>query len=429
MSIQLKYSLKQKMKHIKENLINIKPSATLAINELSKKLENEGQKIYKFGLGQSPFPVPELIVKELQLNANQKEYLNVSGLLELREAVARYHSIKNKYSYRAHNIIIGPGSKELIFQTQLIMNGDVLLPSPSWVSYEPQANIINKKIHWLQTTAKSNWHLQPQTLENACQKIKNKTKLLILNSPNNPSGTVHENLEALAIIAKKNDVIVIADEIYAELDFTGEYKSIAHFYPEGTIISSGLSKWCGAGGWRLGTFIFPNELDEIKQTLRSLASETFTAVSAPIQYAAVKAYTENFDSYLKDSRRVLSCIAKYTHSELTKAGLHCQKPQGGFYMLCDFTDAVLLSNEISNSTSLCKKILNDIGFAMLPGADFGMDEKHFVTRIAFVDFDGNKALNLAKNQEHLSEDFLKKACPNIINGINALKDWIGKNSS
>ncbi len=98
-------------------------------------------------------------------------------------------------------------------------------------------------------------------------------------------------------------------------------------------------------------------------------------------------------------------------------------------MLCDFTDAILFSNEISNSTSLCKKILNDIGFAMLPGADFGIDEKHLVTRIAFVDFDGNKALNLAKKQEHLSEDFLKKACPNIVNGINALKDWIDKNSS
>ena len=98
MSIQLKYSLNQEMKHIKENLINIKPSATLAINELSKKLESEGQKIYKFGLGQSPFPVPELIVEELQLNANQKDYLNVAGLLELREAVAKYHSLKNKYS-------------------------------------------------------------------------------------------------------------------------------------------------------------------------------------------------------------------------------------------------------------------------------------------------------------------------------------------
>ena len=143
------------MQKIKENLVNIKPSATLAINELSQKLEKEGKKIYKFGLGQSPFPVPNTIVKQLQLNAHKKDYLNVSGLLELREAIAKYHSKKNKYPYTADNIIVGPGSKELIFQTQLIMNGDLLLPYPSWVSYEPQANIINKKIHWLKTTAKT----------------------------------------------------------------------------------------------------------------------------------------------------------------------------------------------------------------------------------------------------------------------------------
>ena len=153
------------MQKIKENLVNIKPSATLAINELSQKLEKEGKKIYKFGLGQSPFPIPNTIVKQLQLSAHKKDYLNVSGLLELREAIAKYHSQKNKYPYTAENIIIGPGSKELIFQTQLIMDGDLLLPSPSWVSYEPQANIINKKIHWLNTTAKTNWHLSPKILD------------------------------------------------------------------------------------------------------------------------------------------------------------------------------------------------------------------------------------------------------------------------
>ena len=417
------------MQKIKENLVNIKPSATLAINELSQKLEKEGKKIYKFGLGQSPFPVPDTMVKELQLNAYRKNYLNVSGLLELREAIAKYHSKKNKYPYTADNIIVGPGSKELIFQTQLIMNGDLLLPYPSWVSYEPQANIINKKIHWLKTTAKTNWHLSPQTLDQLCYKIKNITKLLILNSPNNPSGTIHGDLKSLANVAKKHDVIIIADEIYAELDFTGEYKSLTHYYPEGTIISSGLSKWCGAGGWRLGTFIFPNELDHIRKTLRSIASETFTAVSAPIQYAAIKAYTEDYSDYLNLSRKILNCIANYVYNELTKVGLQCQLPQGGFYMLCDFSDVIKTTNEISNSSSLAKKILKDIGFAMLPGSDFGINETQLITRIAFVDFDGKQALNLAKKHSHLSEDFLKIACSDIVNGINKLKDWINNHTS
>ena len=417
------------MTKIKDTLINIKTSSTLAINELSLKLQEDGKTIYKFGLGQSPFPIPDIIVKELQYHAHQKNYLDVSGLLELREVVAKYHSKKNKYSYTADNVIIGPGSKELIFQTQLIMDGDLLLPSPSWVSYEPQANIINKKIHWLNTTAKTNWHLSPQTLDELCKKLKIETKLLILNSPNNPSGTIHGDLKTLAKVSKKHDIIIIADEIYAELDFTGEYKSLTHYYPEGTIISSGLSKWCGAGGWRLGTFIFPNELDHIRQTLRSVVSETFTAVSAPIQYAAIKAYTEDYSNYLDHSRKILNCIATYVYNELTESGLDCQKPQGGFYMLCDFSNVITKSNEISNSTLLTKKILNDTGFAMLPGSDFGINENHLITRIAFVDFDGKQALDLANNQSHLSEEFLKKACPNIVNGINELKDWISKNSS
>ena len=102
------------MTKIKDTLKNIKTSSTLAINELSLKLQEDGKTIYKFGLGQSPFPIPDIIVKELQHHAHQKNYLNVSGLLELREVVAKYHSKKNKYPYTADNIIIGPGSKELI---------------------------------------------------------------------------------------------------------------------------------------------------------------------------------------------------------------------------------------------------------------------------------------------------------------------------
>ena len=156
---------------IKKNLINIKTSATLAINELSHKLERKGKVIYKFGLGQSPFPVPKIVQQELIKNAHQKNYINVSGLRELREQVAKYHTVKNRNEYLPENIIIGPGSKELIFQTQLVMDCDLLLPSPSWVSYEPQAQILNKKVHWLETDSNSNWHLLPDSLNKLCLQL------------------------------------------------------------------------------------------------------------------------------------------------------------------------------------------------------------------------------------------------------------------
>ena len=409
---------------IQNNIIGLKTSATLAINELSQKLIKDGKEVFKFGLGQSPFPVPEVIVDELKKHAHQKDYINVSGLIGLREEVANYHSNKNQYKYNAESVIIGPGSKELIFQTQLALNCDLLLPSPSWVSYEPQTQIINKRVHWIKTTAKSNWHLDPEELDRACDSLKSVNKLLILNSPNNPSGTSHGNLKELAKISKKHNIVIIADEIYAELDFTGEYKSITHYYPEKTIISSGLSKWCGAGGWRLGTLLFPEGLSHIRDGVRAIASETYTAVSAPIQYAAIKAYSEDHSEFLDSSRIILKMIADYIYRELSSVGVKCQKPQGGFYMICDFSNVENITQEINNDKTLCQKILNDIGFAMLPGSDFGLEEEKLLSRIAFVDFDGSEALKLISNKNFSQENSLDIICPQIVKGVSLLKEWI-----
>ena len=149
-----------------------------------------------------------------------------------------------------------------------------------------------------------------------CQKIQHVEKILILNSPNNPSGTSHNNLEALAIVAKKYNIVVLSDEIYAELDFSGFYKSISHYYPERTIISSGLSKWCGAGGWRLGFFAFPSNLKPIMEMLKILASESFSAVSTPIQYAAVEAFTGDYSDYVNKTTNILHAVGNYVYTNL-----------------------------------------------------------------------------------------------------------------
>ena len=213
---------------IKKSLRDIKTSSTLAINEISNKLKKQRKEVFKFGLGQSPFPVPNSLVRELKKRAHEKDYLNVSGLLELRDKIAKYHTKKNKNRYHSDNVIIGPGSKELIFQIQLVFSGDLLLPNPSWVSYEPQAQILQKKIHWINANAESNWHITAKEFDFICKKNNNKNKLLILNSPNNPSGTIHNDLKSIAQVAKKNNVIVLSDEIYCELNFNGKYESISH---------------------------------------------------------------------------------------------------------------------------------------------------------------------------------------------------------
>ena len=403
---------------------NVEPSSTLRINEISNKLLDEGKNVYKFGLGQSPFPVPEILIETLKKNAHQKDYLNVSGLLKLREVVAKYHSKKNLYNYSKDNVIIGPGSKELIFQCQMVTEMPLLLPKPSWVSYEPQAKILKKDVNWIDTSKNTNWHLSANALRDYCKNNKYKYQLLILNSPNNPTGTNNEDLEELSKICKENNIIVISDEIYTELDFNGNYHSISHFYPEGTVISSGLSKWCGAGGWRLGTLIFPKELKIIHDSVRSLASETFTSVSAPIQYAAVKAYTEDHSEYLNNSRKILKKVADFVYDQLSEIGIECIRPQGGFYILCDFSKIIKHNNIINNATTLCEQVLQNTGFAMLPGKNFGIEDEKLITRMAFVDFDGNKALSFMKDNTSIKDDDFNELFPKINEGILNLKSWL-----
>ena len=407
-----------------ERFRNTEPSSTLRINEISNKLLDEGKNVYKFGLGQSPFPVPEILIETLKKNAHQKDYLNVSGLLKLREVVAKYHSKKNLYNYSEDNVIIGPGSKELIFQCQMVTEMPLLLPKPSWVSYEPQAKILKKDVNWIDTSKNTNWHLSANALRDYCKNNKYKNQLLILNSPNNPTGTNNEELEALSKICKENNIIVISDEIYTELDFNGNYHSISHFYPEGTIISSGLSKWCGAGGWRLGTLTFPKELKIIHDSVRSLASETFTSVSAPIQYAAVKAYTEDHSEYLNNSRKILKKVAYFVYDQLSEIGIECIRPQGGFYILCDFSKIIKHNNIINNATTLCEQVLQNTGFAMLPGKNFGIEDEKLITRMAFVDFDGNKALSFMKDNTSIKDDDFNELFPKINEGILNLKSWL-----
>ncbi|MEM7678388.1 MAG: aminotransferase class I/II-fold pyridoxal phosphate-dependent enzyme, partial [Myxococcota bacterium] len=238
------------------NIRGMNPSATVAINELSNEMLAEGRKVFKLGLGQSPFPVPASVVGELQANAHQKDYLQVVGLRALREAVATYHQRRQGIPARADHVLIGPGSKELMFVLQLVYYGDLVVPTPAWVSYTPQAAIIGRKVSLLHTHKAQNYRLTPDLVENLCRSDPNRPRILVMNYPSNPHGCSYTNdeLAALAEVARRFRVVVLSDEIYGELHHDGRYVSIAQYYPEGTIVSSGLSKWCGAGGWRLGTF-------------------------------------------------------------------------------------------------------------------------------------------------------------------------------
>ena len=403
---------------LKDIVKNLELSSTLRINEVSKKLELEGKKIYKFGFGQSPFEVPDDVVNELKNNAYQNKYLPMQGLSELRNAISKYSNATKNQNYKPENIIIGPGTKELMFLLQLLFDGDVLLPAPSWVSYAPQALLSRNKIHWITTTSENNWFPTGEEIEKIILKNKKKNYLLFLNSPNNPSGQICDNLKEISSIAKKYNILILSDEIYSELSFNKNFKSISQFYPEKTIISTGLSKWCGAGGWRLGYFIVPENLKELRDSLKILASETFSSVSAPIQYAAIAAYSNNHDEYINNSRSILKTVGEYVYENLKSNKININKPQGGFYLMPEF-----LSEKFSTAEEMCNNVLEETGVALLPGSDFGFSKERMIARLSFTDFNGKEFMKKIQGEKKIDNDFILKFAPKIAEGVDKLKKW------
>ncbi len=405
-------------------------SATVAINDRSNRLRREGREVFKLGLGQSPFPVPAPVVAALRANAEQKDYLPTVGLPELREAVAAHHQRTFGIRCRPRSVLIGPGSKELMFLLQLVYEGDILIPCPAWVSYSPQARIIGREVVALSTRAENSWKLMPEELTEVCQVDPGRRRVLVLNYPSNPTGTTYseDELAALAEIARRYRVIVLSDEIYGKVHHEGRHHSIVPLYPEGSLFSGGLSKWCGAGGWRLGLFVVPDHMQWLVNAMASVASETFTSTSAPIQHAAVVAFqpSQQIDDYLVRCRRVLKGLGSFVHGRLEEAGAAVVTPMGGFYVFPDFgplSDS-LNRRGITSSQQLCERLLEETGVAILPGSEFGRPPDELTARLAYVDFDGADAVNAADGGAVVDEQFVRTHCGHTVRGVELLCDWL-----
>ncbi len=419
--------------NLNERVRGLRASATVAINDRSNLLRRQGKEIFKLGLGQSPFPVPDVVVEALRAHAGEKDYLPVQGLEALRETVAEHHRRTFGIECDAENVLIGPGSKELMFLLQLVFYGDLFIPTPTWVSYAPQARIIGRPVHFLTTTSDDNWHLTPARLEQVCANGPERARLLILTYPSNPTGTTISDgqLKELAEIARRKRVVVLSDEIYGKLHHTGEHRSIVPYFPEGTIFSGGLSKWCGAGGWRLGLFVFPRCLGWLREAMAAVATETFTSTCAPIQYAAVRAFQggPEIDVYLQNTRRILRALGTLLTRRLQDAGAAITPPQGGFYLFPDFScfRERLSARGITTGAQLCERLLNETGVAILPGSEFGRSPEELSARIAYVDFDGEKALSAASEYppgEPLDDAFACWHCARVIEAVDRICVWL-----
>ena len=404
---------------IKEKIKKLDLSATLKINELSKNLSLTGKDIIKFGFGQSPFKIPKIIVEELKKNADQKSYLPIQGLLELRKSIANYETNKKKIKINPEQIIVGPGSKELMFLLHLTFDGDILLPIPSWVSYKPQSIIANNNYKWIQTNSENNWFPTVEDLEKIVIQNPLKKYLIFLNSPNNPSGQVLEKFDDLCRYINEKNILVLSDEIYSELTFQRDYLSIFKFCPDNVIVSNGLSKWCGAGGWRLGYFVIPNKLLNLMDSMKVLASETFSAVSAPIQYAAISAFKDDHRDYLMKSKKILNAVGNYVYENIKSNNLIMNKPMGGFYLMPEF-----LNKKFETSSQMCKEILNSTGVALLPGSDFGFKEERLITRLSYTDFDGENFMKNINYDTKIDNVTISNYAPRVVEGVKRLNSWV-----
>ncbi|MBZ9540331.1 aminotransferase class I/II-fold pyridoxal phosphate-dependent enzyme [Modicisalibacter tunisiensis] len=401
-------------------------SDTLLINEQSRLLEAGGRRIHKLGFGQSPFPVFAPAVAALAEHAGEKAYLPVQGLAALREQVAAFHRATDETAWEAQRVVVGPGSKLLLFALmKSLPAADILIPAPAWVSYAPQARLAGQRAVRLEADFESRWQVTAEQLDACCRDAPERLKVLILNAPGNPTGLSPdaESQQRLAEVARRHGVLVLADEIYAMLDHAGAHRAFARDYPEGTVTTSGLSKWCGAGGWRLGVMHVPAALgDELFQRVIGLASETWSSVTSPVQYAAITAYTLSsaLTAYVARQRMILAELGEACANRLSAAGVRVHAPDGGFYLFPDFGAfrESLARRGITTSAELTRRLLDEAGVALLPGSAFGCRPHQLTARLAYVDFDGAALLD----GEGAVLDH--PASRSLLEGIEALVAWL-----
>ncbi len=374
----------------KQTPLNIVPgaqalatSATLSMNEAVAKRRAAGRETIHLGFGEASFPLHPLLDTALAEAAKHTGYAPVLGVPELRQAVAEYLARKRGLTFSSDQIIVAPGSKPLLYALMQVLEGDLLLPVPSWVSYGPQARLAGRRVIGVETDPDDCHRLTTHALSQAMlQAHRNgaNPRILIVNTPSNPTGSMFDrtDVEALVIWAREEGITVISDEIYAELAHGWrEHVSPARFYPEGCIVTGGLSKAFSAGGWRLGYAALPPTAagTQVMVALRSLASEIWSSTATPVQEAALVAFSSNesIEQYVQHSALVHGYVAGRLYDTLVGLGVQCPRPAGGFYLYPDFSPwrSSLAIMGIKTGTELARYLLEEWDIATLPGSAFG----------------------------------------------------------
>lgn len=386
----------------------IKPSPTLTVSALAKEMRAEGIDVINFGVGEPDFDTPDYIKQEAHnaLDQNFTRYTNSSGILELREAISEKLKRDNNLDCSPNDILVSPGAKaSIVFVLMTICDprDEVLIPAPYWVSYTAQVEMVDAFPILLPTTMASTFKISAKQLEESILSLSS-PKALILNSPNNPTGIVYtrKELEEIAEVCLRHEIVIISDEIYEKLIYDGlEHVSIATISPEvreQTILINGLSKAYAMTGWRLGYAAGPTEV--IKRASR-IQSHTTSCVNSMTQKAAVVALRNNDDS-VNAMREEFEKRRNYLVAELNKIpNVKCCMPQGAFYAMPNIFYYLQNNRKgIKNSVEFCEFALRNHKVAIVPGSAFGA---HKLVRFSYANSMDNLIEGLERFKAALNE--------------------------
>jgi len=423
------------------HLDGVEIPANLRINDQIKRYREDCRRMgcerpyHHFAFGQSPFAPPPSVVEALRAHAREHSYLPTAGLPALREAVAEFYRRHFRLDAAPERIVVSPGSKEMIAILLSVLEGPVLVPVPSWVSYMPQARILKKDVVPLRVRSDTGFKLTSELLRDGARRTNGKQSILILNHPHNPTGAVYERseLEALAETCREHGIVVIADEIYALTAFErASFTSMGAVYPEGTLVTGGLSKDRSAGGYRVGVGVFPAGEDGVLASVLKIAGSTYSCVAAPLQHAAVKAYSldEDVEAHIRDCAAVNAIVGKETAELFCAGGSETRAPQGAFYLFVDWSREQENFKNIGLSTSVdvAEHVLHVEHAAMLPGNALLLDDAEIAFRCSYVDYDGVEALADFRRRRPSTtserQNFVRRNCPLLTDGVTYLSRYL-----
>lgn len=357
-------------------------SPTLAMNEAVRVRQARGEQVVHLAFGEAGLPVHPLLREALEQASNANSYGSVAGSAVLRSSVAGYHS-RRELATEPNQVVAGPGSKALLYALLLVLDGDLVLPRPSWVSYEPQARLAGKEVVRVDIPSSAGGVPDPEALRDEVASARAgglDPRILILNHPDNPTGT-HADAELLGEVlgvARDCGLVVICDEIYAQLTHSPDtFVSAAALDPENVVVTGGLSKSHALGGWRVGVLRAPpNELGRgLVERVTSVASEIWSCLPAPIEAAAVVAYDEPeaLVEFVAAARTLHATVSKAAYAVVADANLACRPPSAAFYLYPEFQSlqVPLAERGITTSSELSQHLLEELGVAVLPGSAFG----------------------------------------------------------